>query len=234
MRKGFFLTRNAGSVVVKCFTCGKEFKTTPDRSRRTDRQTCSRICCDKMKGMRRIEENQKPCVFCGKMFFAKHKTKKYCGLECRKGFDKANRKKVYDDCSVTTDNRYLRLCSGKYKNERLHRHIAKKYFGDEAVKGMVVHHIDGNRLNNEIENLQLMTNKEHVSLHSKQQAEKRKEKRRQEILSAGGDPEAEKKCSKCKKIMPFNFFTKTSRDSLSYSCKECQKKARSIKKCQTI
>lgn len=230
------MTQNAGSVVVKCFTCGKEFKTTPARSRRTDRQTCSRICCDKMKGMRRIEENQKPCAFCGKMFFARHKTQKYCGLECRKGFDKANRKKAYDDYSVAADSRYLRIWKGRRRSELLHRYIAKKYFGEEMVSGLVVHHIDGNRLNNEIENLRLMTNKEHMSLHSRQQSEKRKEKRRQEILLAGGNPEIEKKCPRCKQIKKFSDFykNKSSVDGMSGYCKLCQETYKEKKKCLAI
>ena len=40
--------------------------------------------------------------------------------------------------------------------------------GEKIPKGMVLHHIDGDKLNNNISNLQLMTNSEHIKLHDKE------------------------------------------------------------------
>jgi len=47
-----------------------------------------------------------------------------------------------------------------------HRYIWEKHKG-YIPKGYTIHHIDGNKLNNKIENLQLWTNKDHVNLHWK-------------------------------------------------------------------
>ena len=47
-----------------------------------------------------------------------------------------------------------------------HRFIAAEKWGIEAVRGMVVHHIDGNRANNSIENLKLMTLSKHAKHHN--------------------------------------------------------------------
>lgn len=43
--------------------------------------------------------------------------------------------------------------------------IMEKHIGRYLKDGEVVHHIDCNRLNNSIENLQLMTQSEHCALH---------------------------------------------------------------------
>ena len=46
----------------------------------------------------------------------------------------------------------------------LHRHIWEEKFG-EIPKGFIIHHKDGNTKNNLIENLQIMTQSEHLKLH---------------------------------------------------------------------
>jgi len=45
----------------------------------------------------------------------------------------------------------------------MERHLGRRLNRDEAV-----HHIDGNRDNNDIDNLRLMTNSEHAKLHYQQ------------------------------------------------------------------
>jgi hypothetical protein len=61
---------------------------------------------------------------------------------------------------------YVRISSKKEGNfgKYLHRLVYEKHYG-EIPKGHVVHHINGNKLDNSIENLELMTLKEHVSHH---------------------------------------------------------------------
>lgn len=60
-----------------------------------------------------------------------------------------------------------------YKQKRVngkcmkyHRWYYQNYYGIEISKDMVIHHIDFNSLNNNIENLQMMSRKEHTKLHN--------------------------------------------------------------------
>lgn len=46
-----------------------------------------------------------------------------------------------------------------------HRHLWEEHYDKKIPKGHQIHHINGNRLDNRIENLQLMTNSEHQKLH---------------------------------------------------------------------
>lgn len=70
------------------------------------------------------------------------------------------------------------LCGSYYqhKGQRLHRTVWKYHNGD-IPKGFHVHHIDGNRHNNSIDNLELLSAHEHEVLH-------------------GSDDERKKKCQK--------------------------------------
>lgn len=48
-----------------------------------------------------------------------------------------------------------------------HRLVIEKHLGRYLSTNEVVHHIDGNKSNNSLENLQLMTNEEHSRFHNK-------------------------------------------------------------------
>lgn len=49
---------------------------------------------------------------------------------------------------------------------REHRHVAEEALGRKLKRGEVVHHKDGCRTNNSPENLEIMTNGRHTTLHS--------------------------------------------------------------------
>lgn len=65
------------------------------------------------------------------------------------------------------------LCGFYFQNKgkRLHRAVWE-YYNGEIPKGFHVHHKDGNRANNAIENLELMDGKEHCRMHSDNEVNK--------------------------------------------------------------
>jgi len=74
-----------------------------------------------------------------------------------------------DGHGFTRDNRTNYYLSSKKingKRVRLHRYIWEKHHGG-IPEGFAVHYIDGDRGNNDIDNLTLMRDERHKSLHSK-------------------------------------------------------------------
>jgi hypothetical protein len=68
---------------------------------------------------------------------------------------------------------YLALTMGTDKGRKIHDIIMERIIGRPLVyPDEVVHHIDGNRQNNEPSNLQLMSRGEHTSLHARQLRER--------------------------------------------------------------
>jgi hypothetical protein len=59
------------------------------------------------------------------------------------------------------------LATGNSHRVYYHRHVMSMELGRWVNSDEVVHHIDENKLNNNLSNLQVLSNKEHVSLHTK-------------------------------------------------------------------
>lgn len=123
--------------------------------------------------------------------------------------------------------RGYRLNRHKYE----HRLIVERAIGKPLPSRAQVHHVDGNPRNNENCNLVVCEDRAyHKLLH-----------RRQRIRDAGGNPNTDSICFKCKRVRPLGmFYIRRSNGLPMYTCKTCalsrdrsieaaQKRARRLK-----
>lgn len=71
-------------------------------------------------------------------------------------------------------NGRIEITVGENKFRKLHSVLAERHIlGRRLLKNEVVHHIDGNPMNNDVSNLQVMMRSEHAAHHAKQFLDKR-------------------------------------------------------------
>ena len=63
----------------------------------------------------------------------------------------------------------------KTSGRHTHRVVMEKKIGRQLLPGEIVHHRDGNKLNNSPDNLELMTQSDHVREHISEMLQRRKE-----------------------------------------------------------
>ena len=134
------------------------------------------------------------CDYCGKVYDSNQcgKYHHFCCIECRRkagklvasSFDENTRrkageritlinktvlnKKVYRERqrnALMKNNPAKRSTYLKHYGKHVHRLIVEKMLGRKLTSNEIVHHIDGNKHNNEPSNLKVMTRSEHIRTH---------------------------------------------------------------------
>ena len=175
-------------ITIKCDYCGKEKKTYPSLIR--EKNYCNQQCC----GMDRREKFIFNCLTCGKELlrpkyyfkqrnFCSQECSSRCGLKGRGINTEANIKRIH--------KRKRELLVEKYRNNGPAECIDKGYVLVSVLtksatkqlpkhhyiwirdsdwhfipKGYCVHHIDGDKINNTIENLVCIPRGIHAAMHN--------------------------------------------------------------------
>jgi hypothetical protein len=120
----------------------------------------------------------KECKQCGMMFKPKRREQLFCSRNCasvEKGRMSSSwmkgRTNKYKAAKQIDKDGYIKICGTghPYRENRLmiseHVAIMETYIGRRLAVNEVVHHINGNRQDNRIENLEIMSTSEHCRLH---------------------------------------------------------------------
>lgn len=156
-----------------CPVCNKNAGVT---TRKKPKKYCSASCRSKNQDKTSRKKGEYiSCAMCGKIkYFTRSYIKKaynklgmrFCGKSCSDkakstglmpvGFKKKNNKK---------ENHPYKVIMINGKRKRLHRWIMENKLGRKLERWEHVHHINGNKKDNRIENLEILTAKEHNKIH---------------------------------------------------------------------
>lgn len=107
---------------------------------------------------------EKSCLKCGNKFFVKQhreETAKFCSRKCYADYDRGKLRKE----KVTGNNGYRKTKIGG-ASSLAHRYIFSEFLDRPLRQGELIHHKNGDKADNRIENLMIMTPKEHSVHHN--------------------------------------------------------------------
>lgn len=120
------------------------------------------------------EERDKYCPVCSKFFRARacNKSVIFCSHSCymiqRNRDDPELSRRAAQKAGQVIAEKYRGTGTKSYIKEggrHQHRVVAEEKLGRPLEEGEIVHHIDGNKFNNDPDNLQVMTQSEHARIH---------------------------------------------------------------------
>ena len=158
-----------------CAICVKELRSRKANGfLRTYKKYCSYKC--RLVGLHKenIKYPRKFCLVCGEELKRKHIDKsKLCSMKCfsiyaKKTFKKGKLHPRYNGNIYEDGNGYLRMYdeTSPKKYNSLHRMIMEKHIGRKLTRDECVHHINSDKMDNRLKNLELISRAEHCKRHA--------------------------------------------------------------------
>lgn len=147
--KGHSVTFVGNPIYKECLVCGKEFRTYKCKLLVGKGKYCSKECSLK-------ETNKKLSL---------------AGVLNRFSLGQETWNKIGFTFSKNRNNKYKLIYQPEHPNSdkkgyvREHRLVIENNIGRYLLDNEVVHHIDGNTLNNDLSNLQILSRGDHTRLH---------------------------------------------------------------------
>lgn len=151
----------AQKITLTCPECKKQFQI-PQSKYKVRMKHPHDIFCSRECWRKNIGAESKECPNCKKTFTPRDRRHNFCSKKCYQEYAKATGCRKRTGFWMENGYRVIQI-DGKPIKE--HRHIAEIKLGRKLKPTEIVHHIDGNKINNDPNNLEIMTIAEHSSMH---------------------------------------------------------------------
>ena len=157
-KKCYNISQKKGFYKI-CEVCKKESYVKHSRANENVR-FCSRKCM----GISFRNKIETECSYCGNMLQVEpNRIRKYnfCDNKCKKLYRQVG-------CGITTDGYVWIIVDGynRHNQVKIHRYLMEVKLGRKLKSTEIVHHKDFNKLNNNINNLEILTREEHNKIHN--------------------------------------------------------------------
>jgi hypothetical protein len=144
---------------LKCVICGIIFyrHISPSEITGGRGKVCGQKCKCILNGNQKRKGEFRKCIKCGKEYWSRPTDdrrgyiKKYCSRKCYHPTKRGN--------AISYDG-YLVI-----NGVKVHRILMEKYLGRKLLSTEIVHHINGNKFDNRLENLQIVSRSLHNKIH---------------------------------------------------------------------
>jgi len=153
-------------LTLKCNNCGKPFAVFPSRVKKHGccSDSCKKVWLEKL----RIAKHTHICDNCGKEFVRKVQSKlfTFCSQDCSRAYMTMENSPFFKNGRRIDSNGYVIILVGPKKIEYEHRVVMENHINRKLEGNEIVHHKNGNRTDNRIENLAIMEKVEHDRHHT--------------------------------------------------------------------